>query len=67
MEAKEAIEVVAGEQTQGLCLTALAELPEMAMLDDRALAQALGVCERTVRRMAIRGELPPLFDQSLNG
>jgi predicted DNA-binding transcriptional regulator AlpA len=55
------------EKTQnmdGFCLTILACLPDMAMLDDRALARALGVCKRTVRRMATRHELPPPIRQA---
>lgn len=43
----------------GLCLTTLAELPENSYLDDKALGKALGVCAKTIRRMAARHELPP--------
>lgn len=53
-----------GQTEQGLCLTRLAELPEDSYLDDKALGAALGVCARTVRRMATRHELPPPFRQA---
>ena len=43
----------------GVCITALAELPEKALLDETALAAALGCCKRTIRRMVGRYELPP--------
>lgn len=43
----------------GRVITALAELPPKALLDGKALAQALGLCPRTVRRMVGRFELPP--------
>ena len=38
---------------------ALAELPAKALVDERALAAALAVTQRTVRRMVARFELPP--------
>ena len=38
---------------------ALHELPDGALLDGPALALALGVCHRTLRRMIRRRELPP--------
>jgi len=44
---------------QGVLITTLAELPERALLDENALAKALGVTKRTVRRMVARFELPP--------
>src|SRR5262245_3327215 len=47
------------ESRDGVLITALAELPERALLDERALASALGVTKRTVRRMVSRFELPP--------
>jgi len=52
---------VAMEQTDGagLLIDALARMPERAILDERALAEALGVTPRTVRRMVGRFELPP--------
>ena len=40
-------------------LTDLAQLPEKALLDESALAQALRVTKRTIRRMVARYELPP--------
>jgi len=43
----------------GWTLTALAELPQRAILDERRLAALLGVTRRTVRRMVQRNELPP--------
>lgn len=47
------------DSTAGVVLTRLAELPERALLDEAALADALSVSDRTVRRMVARGELPP--------
>ena len=44
--------------TAGITLTALAELPAGAMLDETALAAALSVSTRTVRRMVDRCEIP---------
>jgi predicted DNA-binding transcriptional regulator AlpA len=43
----------------GVVISALAKLPERAIVDERALADALHVSKRTVRRMVSRGELPP--------
>ena len=43
----------------GVVITKLAELPEKTILDEAALAAALGVCKRTVRAMVGRYELPP--------
>ena len=43
----------------GVVITKLADLPERAMLDETALADALGITKRTVRRMVGRYELPP--------
>ena len=43
----------------GVVIIKLAQLPERAILDERALAAALGVSKRTVRRMVGRYELPP--------
>ena len=43
----------------GVCITTLAELPPAALLDETALAAALGVTKRTIRRMVGRYELPP--------
>jgi hypothetical protein len=40
-------------------LTSLADLPEKALLDETAMAQAFNVCAKTVRRMVMRHELPP--------
>ena len=45
--------------TPGVLITRLAELPAQALLDEAALADALGVTKRTVRRMVGRHELPP--------
>jgi len=39
----------------------LAKLDPDAILDEPALAGALGVCVRTLRRMVVRHELPPPF------
>lgn len=43
----------------GVVISSLADLPERAILDETALADALGVKTRTIRRMVQRGELPP--------
>ena len=48
----------------GICLSELARLPDAALLDDKALGRALGVHPRTVRRMVMRGELPPGIRQA---
>ena len=40
-------------------ITALADLPAKALMDETGLADALGVTKRTVRRMVARFELPP--------
>ena len=39
--------------------TALAALPVDSLIDQRALADAFRVCERTLRRMVRAGQLPP--------
>jgi predicted DNA-binding transcriptional regulator AlpA len=44
---------------EGVIITKLAELPAGSLLDETALAQALVVTKRTVRRMVGRYELPP--------
>jgi predicted DNA-binding transcriptional regulator AlpA len=44
--------------TDGVTLTSLAELPPGTMLDETALASALNVSTRTVRRMVDRCEIP---------
>jgi len=43
----------------GVVLDELARLPERAMLDEGALAKALHVAPRTLRRMVNRWQLPP--------
>jgi len=48
-------------EPKGIIVTKLAELPEKALLDERALAEVLGVTKRTIRRMVRRHELPPPF------
>ncbi len=52
------------ETGHGLCLTALAELPDAALLNDQALGKALRVHPKTIRRMAARHELPPGIRQA---
>lgn len=47
-----------GPDPQGVLAT-LARLPERAILDEGALAEALHVSPRTIRRMVVRFELPP--------
>lgn len=44
---------------EGRVLTGLADLPPTAILDEAALAAALGCSKRTLRRMASRNEIPP--------
>jgi predicted DNA-binding transcriptional regulator AlpA len=46
------------EAAGGLCITGLAEMPERTLLDERAMASALHVSPRTIRRMVMRGQLP---------
>ena len=48
-----------GQAAAGVCLVELAGLPDAAQLDYKALAHALGVHPKTIRRMAARRELPP--------
>ena len=43
----------------GLIITKLARLPDKSLVDEQALAEALGVTKRTIRRMVGRYELPP--------
>jgi predicted DNA-binding transcriptional regulator AlpA len=43
----------------GIVITKLTEFPEDTLLDEAALAQALGIHKRTIRRMVRRYELPP--------
>lgn len=50
---------VSRDTSHGVVLVQLAHLPERALLDETAVADALGVSKRTIRRMAGRGELPP--------
>ena len=50
---------VAGDGPSVGILDELALLPEKAILDEKAMATALGVTPRTVRRMVGRREIPP--------
>jgi len=45
--------------TRGVVLVGLATLPVRAVVDETALAEALGVSKRTLRRMVARFEVPP--------
>ena len=47
------------EHGKGAVLDELAKLPEKAILDEAALAKALHVAPRTLRRMVNRWQLPP--------
>jgi len=47
------------KEGDGLVIVALAKLPERAVVDEAALARALGVSKRTLRRMVARFEMPP--------
>jgi predicted DNA-binding transcriptional regulator AlpA len=49
----------ANTEPAGVILDHLASLPDRTLLDVAAMAAALGVCTKTVRSMADRGELPP--------
>ena len=49
----------AGDTSAGRVLTGLAALPPDALLDETAVASALKVSKRTIRRMVSRYELPP--------
>ena len=49
---------VTDEETAGFCTSGLAELPGEALLDEKALANLLGISRRTVRRMVYLGQVP---------
>jgi predicted DNA-binding transcriptional regulator AlpA len=55
------VTVVAPPPAAGRTITSLATLPGQTLLDEAALAGALGLSKRTVRRMVSRHELPPPF------
>ena len=40
-------------------ISALAEFPKEALLNENAMSRAFDVCDRTIRRMVTRYELPP--------
>ena len=40
-------------------ISALAEFPREALLNENAMCRAFDVCDRTIRRMVARHELPP--------
>lgn len=44
---------------KGVVMTELAELPPRTLISEKALANIIGVCQRTVRSMVSRYELPP--------
>ena len=48
-----------GTGPKGRVITGLATVPAQTLLDETALADALGTCKRTIRRMVSRYELPP--------
>jgi len=47
------------DDSSGTIMTSLANLPKATFLDEFALAGALKVSQRTVRRMVVRREIPP--------
>jgi predicted DNA-binding transcriptional regulator AlpA len=47
------------EKPSGRVVMELGTLPEKALLDETALAKAIGCCTRTIRRMVNSYELPP--------
>ena len=47
------------DSERGEAITALADLPERALVDEPYLADVFGVTPRTIRRMVARCELPP--------
>ena len=49
------------KSTRGRTITSLATLPDRTLLDEGALAVALNLSKRTVRRMVVRHELPRPF------
>jgi len=49
------------DEQKGICISKLADLPEKTILDTVALADALGVTTRTIRRMVSRFEICPPF------
>ncbi len=46
---------------RGSVFTALAGLPKGTLLDETALSHSLNISTRTLRRMVVRGEVPPGF------
>ena len=52
-------EAIAELECPGTLISALAELPTKAILDEARLAHFLQVSPRTLRRMVARFELPP--------
>ena len=57
--ARQALQCEERADTGGLVLDTLARLPERGLLTEAALAKALHVAPRTVRRMVNRWQLPP--------
>ena len=51
----------AAQKSAGRTISSLACLPEKTLLDETALASALCLSKRTIRRMVSRNELPPPF------
>lgn len=59
IENEPAVESVLENAQDGVVIRALADLPERTLLDEAALARAMNISKRTVRRMVSRYELPP--------
>src|SRR6185436_14270428 len=55
----EAVETAAAPPPALGVIVDLAGMPAKAILNEHALARALGVTQRTIRRMVQRNELPP--------
>jgi predicted DNA-binding transcriptional regulator AlpA len=59
VEKIEAVETTAAPPPSLGVIVDLAGMPAKAILNEHALARALGVTQRTIRRMVQRNELPP--------
>jgi hypothetical protein len=55
-------EQAASAKAPGFVVLELANLPEHALIDEKALARAFGCADRTIQAMVARYDLPPALD-----